>query len=324
LDPLYILFIGLAFLASVMFLEGLYLAWNAYRGPEARRIERRLQIMAAGTSVDTESAFIRKRLLSDLPVLDRLLLRLPRVHVLDRFLSQSGFDLTVAGFLSITLLLGVASAGTGISFGLPAPVLAALALLPAVLLVAFLSHRRGQRMQMIDRQLPDMLDLMARAMQAGHAFSSALRLVGSEGPQPIAQEFQTVFEEINFGIPSDQALEHLSSRISSNDLRYFVVAVLIQRETGGNLAEILSGIAALIRERQKLLGTVRVLSAESRVSAWILTLLPFLLAAAITVVNPVFISLLWTDPMGRIMVGGAAVLMAFGIWWMWRLVKIRI
>lgn len=324
MDLLYSLFVVLAFLAVVLFLEGLYLTWNAHRGPEARRIQQRVQALSAGDSGIVAAPFIRKRLLSDVAAIERVLLQLPRVGTLDRFLLQSGMNLTVARFLSIAAGLAIAVAAVLALVGLPLALSAGAAVFPVVLWTVYIQRRRMQRMQRIEQQLPSALDLMAHAMQAGHAFSSALRLVGTEGPQPIAQEFQMAFDETNFGIPTEKALANLASRVASGDLHFFVVAVVIQRETGGNLAEILTAIATLIRERQKFVGTIRVLSAEGRISAWILTILPFALAAVISVVNREFISKLWTDPLGLRMVGVALALMLLGIWWMWRLVKIRV
>lgn len=324
MDTLYLVFVVLGFLAVVILLEGLYLTWNAYRGPEARRIERRLQALSAGRDDHVAAPLVKKRLLSEVPVLDQLLLRLPRVHMLDRFLLQSGTGLNVAAFLAVALALALVTMAAAALFGVTAALLPVLAAVPVLVWIAWVQHKRMQRMWRIDQQLPDALDLMARAMQAGHAFSSALRLVGTDGPQPIAQEFLTVFDEINFGIPFDKAMGNLASRAASGDLRFFVVAVLIQRDSGGNLAEILTSIGALIRERHKLTGTIRVLSAEGRISAWILTLLPFCLALVITLINPRFISLLWTDPAGIRMMAVALGLMLVGIWWMWRMVKIRV
>jgi tight adherence protein B len=324
MDPLYSLFVVLGFLAVVLLLEGLYLAWNAYSGPEARRIQRRLQVLSAGGSDIVAAPLIRKRLLSDVPAVERALLLLPRVHVLDRFLLQSGMTLTVAGFLVIAAALALAGVVAAAMLGAPWWACLAAAALAVAVWTAWVQRSRRARMQRIGQQLPDALDLMARAMQAGHAFSSALRLVGTEGPQPIAGEFLSVFDEVNFGIPLEKALGDLAVRVSTGDLRYFVVAVLIQRDTGGNLAEILGGIAALIRERQKLMGSIRVLSAEGRLSAWILSILPFALALVISFVNRDFIAKLWTDPLGIRMAGVALTLMLIGIWWMWRMVKIRI
>jgi len=165
---------------------------------------------------------------------------------------------------------------------------------------------------------------MGRAMLAGHAFPSALKMVGDEMPEPVAGEFRIVFDEVNYGISVQDALTNLATRVPSTDLRYFVISVLIQRETGGNLAELLANISALIRARLKLLGAVRVLSAEGRLSAWILTILPFVLAAVINFVNPNFLSLLWTDPVGKKMVGFMLAIMVLGIFWMWRVIKIRV
>jgi tight adherence protein B len=176
----------------------------------------------------------------------------------------------------------------------------------------------------MEAQLPDTLDLMARAMQAGHAFSSALLIVGSDGTQPIRGEFQSTFDEINFGISTAMALQHLTLRVASSDLRFFVVAVLIQLETGGNLTDILKSLAALIRDRQRIAGSVRVLSAEGRLSAWILGLLPFCIAALLSIINPEFISVLWTDPMGVMMLQVSLGLMLVGVWWMWRMVRVEI
>jgi tight adherence protein B len=176
----------------------------------------------------------------------------------------------------------------------------------------------------IESQLPDTLDLMSRAMQAGHAFSSALLIVGSDGTQPIKGEFQTTFDEINFGIPTNTALLHLTQRVASRDLRFFVVAVLIQLETGGNLTEILKSLAELIRDRQRIAGNVRVLSAEGRLSAWMLGLLPIVIAVLLSIINPEFIEVLWTDAMGIFMMQISVGLMVIGALWMWNMVRIRI
>ena len=323
MDWNFYLFAILAFLAVVLFLEGIYLVWNAYRGPEAQRISRRLLAMSSGSD-STGAQLLKQRVLSEVPALDRLLMQLPRLRQLDRFLLQSGMDVTVASFFGIAFALWLITAAVVLWLGLGWGWSAGVGVVPVVLWVAYVQYRRAGRMRLIDQQLPDALDLMARAMQAGHAFSSALRMVGAEGPHPIADEFQTAFEEINFGVTTQQALTNMAARVASEDLRYFVVAVLIQRESGGNLAELLTSIAELIRERQRLRGTVRVLSAEGRLSAWILALLPFVLTALISIINPLFIRQLWTDPIGVRMVAVALVLMALGILWMWRIIRIRI
>ncbi|MBI1891471.1 MAG: type II secretion system F family protein [Burkholderiales bacterium] len=323
MDYWYFGFLILGFLAVAGFLEGLFLAWNAYRGPEAKRIERRLRAMSAGIE-SQETPLVKKRLLSEVPFMQSLLLRMPRVQLLDRMLVQSGSSMTVADLLTVCVL-DVAGA----------MVLWALVELPAVVGIAlivvglfgpfvYILRMRNRRLIKMDEQLPDALDLMARAMLAGHSFSSALNMVALEGPEPISQEFRTTFDEINFGVSLQDALINLATRVASTDLRYFVVAVLVQRETGGNLADLLTNIGNLIRDRQKLTRAVRVLSAEGRLSAWVLGLLPFFVGTAIGSVNPEFLSVLWKDELGRTLTEGAAILMVIGVVWMWRIIKIRI
>ncbi|MDO9051465.1 MAG: type II secretion system F family protein [Methylotenera sp.] len=323
MDYLYYVFVVLGFLAVVLFLEGVYLAWNAYKGPEVKRIEKRLQAMSAGAH-QKSSSLVKQRLLSQTPGIEQLLLQIPRIHQLDRLIMQSGLNLSVAKFIG--LMLFAVATGVAIALLLRLPVFAVVAIGSAagVLPLLYMQGAKHNRMIAIEQQLPDALDLMGRAMTAGHAFPSALQMVGGEMPEPIASEFRIVFDEINYGISTQEAMINLTTRVPSTDLSYFVIAVLIQRETGGNLAELLGNISQLIRARLKLMGTVRVLSAEGRLSAWILTLLPFALGFVLQLMNPQFLSVLWTDPIGQKMVVAALCLMVLGIFAMWRITKIRV
>jgi len=323
-DYLYYLFVVVAFLAVVLFLEGVYLSWNAANGPEAKRIAHRLRTMSAGSATTPNSLLVKQRLLAQTPILERLLLEIPRVHVLDRILLQSGLNLRVAGFLGLTLLMVVGGALFTMFLGLTLIEVVVIAAMFGAVPWLYVVNAKNKRMNTIEQQLPDAMDLMARAMLAGHAFPSALKMVGDEMPHPVAAEFRTVFDEINYGISIQDALTNLATRVPSTDLRYFVISVLIQRETGGNLAELLNNISALIRARLKLMGTVRVLSAEGVLSAKILTVLPFALAFTINILNPGFLSQLWTDPMGIKLVGFALFMIVVGVYWMWRVIKIRI
>jgi len=323
MDMLYLLFIVLVFLGVVLFLEGSFLAWNSYRGPEAQRIERRLRAMSAG-SAGVASTLLKKRLLSTVPTVDRLLLAIPRIHRLDRLLEQSGSSLTVADFLGLSLLAaGLATVGS-LMANLPQVVVMLAAVGAGLLPFAHILGARQNRLLKIEEQFPDALDLMSRALRAGHSFPSALQMVANEGPEPVAGEFKTTFDEINFGVSVQDALSSMAVRVPSTDARYFVIAVLIQRETGGNLTELLGKISALIRDRLRIRGTIRVLSAEGRLSAWILSILPFAMALLLHLINPKFLAVLWHDKLGWNLVIGALVLMVVGIFWMWRIVKIRI
>ena len=319
---LYSLTLVLTFFAAVLFVLGAYVVWNAFWGPAAQRTAERLRAISAADDV-RDTQLLRRRSMSDIPWLEKVLLGVPRVHALDRFLMQSGMKLTVALFLGMTLMAALGAFALVTLFDGPAWLGAIAALVAIGAWVGFVQYQRVRRMHTVDRQLPDVLELMARAMQAGHAFSSALQLAGTDGPQPIAAEFQTTFDETNFGMPLDQALENLSHRVHSEYLRFFVVSVLIQQETGGNLADILVSIAGLVRERLNLAAHVRVLSTEGRISAWVLVVLPFVVAALIWFLNRPFISLLWTDPAGFRVLIVALVLMATGAWWMHRMVHFR-
>jgi tight adherence protein B len=315
----------LVFVAVLLLLEGLYLVWKSYKGPEARKLEKRLQALSGSGDATPQAKVLKERMLSDVPMLQRWLLRVPRAHALDRLILQSGLDWTVS-----KLLLGCGALGVGgfaavvgfahqsETFGLiPA---AALALAPLV----FLHHRRAKRLKRIEAQLPEALDLMTRALRAGHAFSSGLQMIGEEMAEPIASEFRVVHDEVNFGVSLQQALTNLSERIPVTDLRYFVVAVLIQRDSGGNLTEVLGNLSRLIRERLKLLAKVRVLSSEGRLSAWVLGVMPFVLAGLMNVVNPEFMSLLWTDPIGIAIIKHMLILMAIGVLILRRIVRIHV
>lgn len=325
MDVYYYIFAVLGFLAVIMLLEGLYLAWNAWRGPQARQIANRLRALSAGGhSERTAVSLVKRRLLSEIPLVDRMLLEIPRIHSLDRFLEQSGSNFSVAQFLLVIFGSGIAAGFLALLFGLPTSIVAASVLMAAAVPLLLIANEREKRVARIQQQLPDVLDLMSRALRAGHAFLGALKMVADEAHEPVATEFRITFDEINFGVSTQDALLNLASRVPCTDLRYFVIAVLIQRDTGGNLSELLDNISRIMRDRAKFAGTIRVLSAEGKLSAWILGVLPFALAGVINYMNPKFMAVLWTDPMGQKMVAGALLMMVLGIFWLWRITKIRV
>jgi tight adherence protein B len=324
MDIVFYLFATAIFIAVVLALEGAYLSWNSSQGPEARRLERRLHAMSAGGHYsDADLSILKQRLLSESPGFQKLLLRVPRVQSLDKLLMQAGVGMTVGRFASMTLICAV----TGFFFSRLFPVPLLWSLLAGVtcgaLPLLYVLRAKHKRLNRIEQQLPDAVDLMGRAMRAGHAFPNAVKMVGDEMTEPIGNEFRILFDEVNYGIAMQDALLNLANRIPSMDLKYLVIAVLIQRETGGNLAELLDNISGIIRARLKLLGTIRVLSAEGRMSAWVLGLLPFATAFVLHLVNPGFMSLLWTDPAGNKMLYSVAGLMFFGVLWMRKIIRIR-
>jgi tight adherence protein B len=298
--------------------------WNERSGPEAKRMERRLRAASAGGHAVEQLTILKQRALSSSEGLQQLLLGVPRVHSLDRILIQSGLSISVADLLGLSLILGALGLFVPIFFGRGVLLGIGLAVVLAALPMLYVLHAKSKRLTRVESQLPDAIDLMGRAMRAGHAFPNALNMVGDEMAEPIGLEFRTLFDEINYGVSLEDALLNLLTRVPSTDLRYFVVALLIQRQTGGNLAELLDNISTIVRSRIKLMGEVRTLSAEGKLSAWILSLLPFGAALVINLVNPGFMTVLWTDQGGLKMVYGALFMMAGGIWWMTRIIKIRV
>ncbi len=323
-------FFTLGLLSLMLVMGALALWWQTReRARSAQRLPRwQAHPSIHSTSTATASARAKRgqggqRWLSASPALEQLLERVPGIAGYDRFLQQTGWPISTAQAVLGSLALAVAVLALGALLGAPWA-LSALAALGAVLLgQATLVWRRQHRASQLELQLPDALSLIARSMQAGHAFSSALQIAAEESPSPMGSELRGVFSEIQYGESANEALGRWAERVAGQDVRIFVIAVRIQSETGGNLAELLHQTAALIRERQKLRGVVRVLSAEGRISAVVLTLLPFVLAALLTALNPTFMSQLWTDPMGQRLLTLALALLAVGTLWMWQLVRMR-
>lgn len=188
----------------------------------------------------------------------------------------------------------------------------------------WLSRQANQRRQAFEDKLPETLDYISRAMRAGHSLTSAIGMVGKEFADPIGQEFKTVFDEISFGIPFKDAIAQFADRVQSNDLNFFVISLMIQHETGGNLTELLDGLSKTMRERFKLRGKIRTLSSEGRASAWVLGSMPFMLAAILALINPGYMSLLWTTTQGQtlMLIGGG--LMTVGFFLLHRIIQIKV
>ena len=315
----------LVFLAVMLLCGGVWMAWQSARGPGAARVARRLRAMQTASGESEKAVSITKdRPLSNNPVLQGLLEDVPGIPRIDQLLLQSGKTWNVATFLGFSIMGWMIGMLLASILPLPWYVRLGLTLAGAGLPYLMVQRAKAKRLVRIEQQLPDALDLMSRAMRAGHAFPTALKMVGEEMTAPLAEEFRMVFDEVNFGVAMSDALNNLAARVPSTDLRYFVIAVLIQRETGGNLTELLSSISAIIRDRLKLLGQVRVLSAEGRMSAWVLGLLPFGAALMMHLMNPQFIEVLYTDSGGRKMVGAALGLLTIGVLVIRKIINIRV
>ena len=325
MDLVFYGFAVLLFAACILMVEGAWLWWSGTHGSAARRISRRLRLMAArGEAGGERVSILKQRRYAQAPGLDRLLRRLPQAAKLDHVLLQSGLPWSVAQFLAGMGALVLAALLLLAAWPMPVPGALLLLAMAAGGPSLFVLRARTARLQKIEAQLPEAADFLARALRAGHSFSNVLQMVGDELNEPISGEFKMSHEEINYGVPMNEALQNLAARIPLTDLRYLVIAVLVQRESGGNLAEVLLSIARIIRARLKLLGQVRVLSAEGRMSAWVLGLMPVVMIGVMSLVNPQYISLLWTDPTGIRLLWYAAGMVALGVVWMRKVIRIRI
>jgi tight adherence protein B len=323
MDILFYGFVVFLFAAVILAIEGLYLWWVSSHGAAAQRVARRLQLMSGAPGRSSERiSILKQRRFSRNEAADRLLRRIAFVHRLDQLLIQSGTKWTVEYFLMWTGLALLAGILLGVHW--PAPLRVGVSIVFALVPLMRVRRARAHRLTHIEEQLPEAADFIARALRAGHSFTNVLQIVGNELSEPLSGEFRIAREEINYGVPMNEALHNMAARIPLTDLRYLIIAVLIQRETGGNLAEILGNISHIIRGRLKLAAQVRVLSAEGRMSAWILGLLPFTVAGVMVVLNPEYIKMLWTDPTGMRLLWCALVMIVVGVFWLRKVIRIRI
>jgi len=319
----FIIGIGI-FITVLLLIEAISLGARSLRDSESRTIKKRLRTLSAAGSDGGEIDIVRKRMLSEVPWLNRFLLNITRIHKLDRLLEQANTRMPLGFFLLLSVLLAALTAVVGSVMRMNQVAFVTLALFLGIMPFLYLMLLKQKRMEKFQEQLPDALDLIARALKAGHAFSGGLKMVADEFGDPIGTEFRKTIDEINFGVGTDQAMNNLAHRVDCPDLQFFVVSVIIQRETGGNLAEILEKIASLVRERFKLYGKIRSLAAEGKLSAIILVALPPVMALYFFLIQPEYIGLLFKDPIGIAMVVGASIAMLFGSYVMKKMIEIRV
>ena len=310
--------------AVALLVWGIYSSVHNVKGEQAKRVARRLRTAIGDDSVELAVSITKDRMLSRDPATHRMLLRVPGMLLLDQVLLQSGRSWTAARMLAIIAVAAASGVVLAMVLRLPTSGALVLGLCGAGLPWWELNRAKRRRITRIELLLPEALDMMSRAMRAGHAFPTALKMVADEMPMPLSAEFRAVFDEVNFGISMPDALMGMAQRVPSADLRYFVVAVLIQRETGGNLTELLASISAIIRDRLRLLAQVRVMSAEGKMSAWVLGLLPFGVGGIMFALNREFLTILFVDPQGQRLLMGAAGMMLLGFLVIRKITKIRI
>ncbi|MEA2699893.1 MAG: tight adherence protein [Myxococcales bacterium] len=317
-----VLIVVVSFLAIVL-AEAVVSTARFISARRADELKRRLQSLGSGTQASV--GLLRQGKLSANSTLDEILRGWALARRLDDLLVQAELGITVGRLLGYCALCGITAFVLGMIAG--AGPLLSLALLPMGLPLpyAFVLMARERRSRKITEQLPDALDMMARSLRAGHALGSAFKMVASEMPSPISVEFGRAFEEQNLGLSFDKAVAQMTKRVPSNgDLKIFAVSVIVQKETGGNLVEIIEKIADTVRQRYRFYGKLNTLTAEGRMSSYILGALPILTGIFIAATNGPYARLLVTEKLGNMILGYAIVSWLLGFMWMRRMSKVSV
>ena len=317
---------GLTFLVILLIVGGIIFASTSGPAPDkvvAKRLDA-IERSAKRGSESLELKVVRDELLSDVPALHRILLKWKWADKLRNYIGQAGMKVKPGRLILFSFLLAFVAylivgrlAQNALIGLLAAPV-------GGIIPISVVAFARMRRLKAFEKLFPEAIDLLGRAVRAGHSFSTGLEMITTELPEPIAGEFRTTFEEQNFGLPLRDALLNLSERIPLIDVQFFVTAVLIQKETGGNLAEILDNLAHVVRERFRILGEVKIKTAQGRLTAAILIALPPFMAIVLRTINPNYMSPLFHDPMGPFVIALAAFLQIVGTIMLWKIVNIDI
>ncbi len=295
------------------------------RKAQARVLRDRLSAtQKTDEQIAPAAALLRDEVLSRIPAFDTILRRSERVSLLQKMLAQGNVDVRAGNFLVLcvvaSLIFAVVAgvAGGNLLFGWVG------ALLGFFIPYAYASHMRTKRFQKFEEKFPEAIDTLARAVRAGHAFTTALEMIANEVSEPVAGEFRQLYEEQKFGLPVRDALLNLADRIPLVDVKFFITAVMLQRETGGNLAEILDNLSYVIRERFKILRQVRVHTAQGRLTMVLLMALPPTIVLIMTLLNPGFIRPLFIDPIGHALIVGGLTLQTMGYFFIRRIIRIQV
>jgi tight adherence protein B len=320
-----------ALLALVVFAVVAILAFAAFslfdqRNARARLIKERLanERKAPELAAEEELALLRDEQLSRIPALDTLLRRSARVSELQKMLAQAGSDMRAGNFLGFSALAGVVALVLSYAFTGKAEIAWIALLVGFILPYSYFSIRRNKRFEKFEELFPEAIDTLARAVRAGHAFTTALEMITSEIAEPVSGEFRQLYEEQKFGMPVRDALLNLTERVPLVDVKFFVTAVMLQRETGGNLAEILDNLSYVIRERFKIQRQVRVYTAQGRLTMGLLMGMPPIIVMAMLALNRSFIDPLFKDPIGHTLLVAGITLQTIGYFVIRKIIRIQV
>jgi tight adherence protein B len=322
---------GLAFLAFLVMTAAVVGGWMiATHLPEfvaARRMQQRLRDVSAlpePAAGEAEATVVKQKDEGPLPGVNRLVAGTIAGTRLSKLIEQSGVRTSASAIVMISIGMAAAAALVAMMFVHQYLAVLVAGVVGIMVPTLFLMQRRSARLKKFEEQFPEALDLLSRAIRAGHAFQTAMSMVASELKEPVGPEFKKTFDQQNFGLPLRDALNELAQRINILDVRFFVTAVLIQRESGGNLAEILDNLAHVVRERFKIRRQVRVHTAHGRFTGYVLLALPGALGVALSFINPDHMHMLFNEHMGQIMLMGAIVMQTIGFIWIRQVIKIEV
>lgn len=299
--------------------------WSFLEAQRKKKVVGMLQTVA-GETVVTETTVLKDAGERE-DALNRLISRLNLTQKLQTQIQQAGMDWTVGKLLLLMAAGAVIGALLGFRFNVlifPPISIAVLCILLGLSPYLYVLRSRTKRLNLFEEQFPEALDFLARAMRAGHAFSVSLEMLADESPDPLAREFRQVFNEQNLGAPIEVALQNFATRMPLLDVSFFVSAVMLQKETGGNLSEILTKLAYVIRERFKLKGAVRAASAHGRMTGVILTIMPIVLVLGLSIVAPTYLQSMVRDPDGKWLIIGACIAQALGYYFIRKIVNIKV
>jgi tight adherence protein B len=319
-----IFFIGLIFVAVFFLVQGLAIPVFGESAQARKRLKKKLGDIESADNEEAYSSLLWEKYLRKLSPIERSLERLPRMEALAAFIEQSGSRYLAYRVVLFAIVLAAAAAFVTwtILRVWHAPIMAAG--IAAYLPFMKIANDRKNRMALFEEQLPDAIDTMTRALRAGHPFPAALKMIGDEFDDPVAAEFDLTFGDINYGNDVRRAMLGLLSRIPTVTVMALVTAVLVQKESGGNLAEILERISAVIRGRFKLYRKIKTLSAEGRMSAWVLAMVPLGLFVVLMITTPDYLPALVEDERGQKMIFGSMISASIGIYWIRKILIIEV
>lgn len=318
------LFAVLGFFACFLFFEVILLVWKEKHSAEARKLASRLKGVASDNVYRNEISILRSRIQDSQSQLIKIIGWFFDIRELDILLLQSGKLWSVEQFTRYIFLFFVSGFVIGLVSGFDWIWCMLFGACASLLPLMHIYLERSKRLKLVEQQLPDAIDSMARSLKAGHSFQSAFKIVSDEFAEPLAGEFRISLEETNLGVPLGEAMLNLSRRVPITDLKFFVIAILIQRESGGNLAHVLTSMSKIIRDRFQLMRDISTLSAEGRTSAWVMWLMPVMIVPLMSAITPYYAKLLFGTEVGLTLLKIGFVLMIFAGLCMRKIIQIKV